>query len=541
MATVPIVTLLLFRRRGVHSLRVFAAPSPSVSSLIPSSMPSSFSSLSKPASLRASVSPPFQQRAFTHLIRGGSIPSLHTSSSLALPISSSSLSSTNDDNDKDNNNSNNGPTNPSPKSDIEVAAHHARNIVGPHLNVAQFCPGLSYVDTSALDQQQPNDGGKLHRVIFVLGGPGAGKGTQSERMVSKYGCVHLSVGELLRNEAARTDQGNGEGGGEGELIRKCLVEGKIVPVGVSLGLLKKAMDNACSSNNIDENDENKNGVVGRPIFLVDGFPRNFDNLAGWIDAGMHVNAASTIGVLFYECPVRTLEERILGRAEENAGDASGERRTDDNLESARRRFKTFEGETVPVVDALAMVKGAMSVVRIDATGTVEKVWEKGTKMAMDTFISNDVLTANVRLLRAILTEDALTYNELCPDDWSLRGCEVPLRSRSRHQSDGGKGGTEENAGDGHVATGAWDHEISDAKVEMIDGRNAVVSYDRRIIFHDGEEEEEKLETEITMFRETRVWSHGRRGWMCVHFSRIVLSSSSSSLPVSSPTSIDGIL
>jgi UMP-CMP kinase len=94
-------------------------------------------------------------------------------------------------------------------------------------------------------------------VIFVLGGPGSGKGTQSERLSSTFGYVHLSAGELLRQERESSSP-------EGALIEEYLREGRIVPVELSLGLLKKAMV-----------------ASGATRFLIDGFPRNQDNLEGW--------------------------------------------------------------------------------------------------------------------------------------------------------------------------------------------------------------------------------------------------------------------
>jgi len=105
-------------------------------------------------------------------------------------------------------------------------------------------------------------------------------------------------------------------------------------------------------------------------------------------------------------------------------------------------------------------------------------------MALDRLLSNAVLIVNVRLFRVILMEDALSYNELCSNDWSLRRCAVSLYSRSYYPPDDREGGVEDNFSDEHIASDYWDwdNEISDAKVEIVDGRNAVVSYDRHIIF-----------------------------------------------------------
>lgn len=73
------------------------------------------------------------------------------------------------------------------------------------------------------------------RVLFVLGGPGAGKGTQCALLASEYGFVHLSAGDLLREERLR-------GGPQAELIESTIREGKIVPVEITVRLIKAAMD-----------------------------------------------------------------------------------------------------------------------------------------------------------------------------------------------------------------------------------------------------------------------------------------------------------
>lgn len=97
-------------------------------------------------------------------------------------------------------------------------------------------------------------------VIFVLGGPGAGKGTICKKVFKKYGYVHLSAGDLLREERNRSDSEYGN------LIETHIKEGTIVPVKITCSLLERAMVNSDSPNK---------------RFLIDGFPRNEDNLTGW--------------------------------------------------------------------------------------------------------------------------------------------------------------------------------------------------------------------------------------------------------------------
>ncbi|CCF42554.1 adenylate kinase isoenzyme 1, partial [Colletotrichum higginsianum] len=76
-------------------------------------------------------------------------------------------------------------------------------------------------------------------VLFVLGGPGAGKGTQCARLVSDYGFTHLSAGDLLRAEQDRP------GSQFGQLIKDYIKDGLIVPMEVTVQLLEKAMTEIC--------------------------------------------------------------------------------------------------------------------------------------------------------------------------------------------------------------------------------------------------------------------------------------------------------
>lgn len=73
------------------------------------------------------------------------------------------------------------------------------------------------------------------KIVFVLGAPGAGKGTQCSKIVEEFGFVHLSAGDLLREERKRS-------GSLGELIEDCITNGKIVPVEVTCSLLENAIN-----------------------------------------------------------------------------------------------------------------------------------------------------------------------------------------------------------------------------------------------------------------------------------------------------------
>lgn len=183
---------------------------------------------------------------------------------------------------------------------------------------------------------------KMHpKVVFVLGQPGAGKGTQCQRIVQNFGYVHLSAGDLLREERAKPDSEYGE------LIETYIREGKIVPVEITCSLIDKAIQKS-----------------GKDKFLVDGFPRNQNNLDGWTRTMS--DKVNLQFVLFFDCPLDVCAERCLSRG------AAGSGRSDDNLESLKKRFDTYLNETKPIIDhydKLNLVR------KIDATRNVEDVFK----------------------------------------------------------------------------------------------------------------------------------------------------------------------
>ncbi|KAI1428290.1 uridylate kinase [Xylaria sp. FL1777] len=208
-------------------------------------------------------------------------------------------------------------------------------------------------------------------VLFVLGGPGAGKGTQCERLVAAHGFTHLSAGDLLRAEQNR------EGSQYGELIKDYIKNGQIVPMEVTIALLENAMREAMSSAAADNNpttttttttttittstnnssppaDDEKKSTTLKGKFLIDGFPRKFDQAVKFEEA-----VCPARFVLFYDCPEEEMERRLLER-----GKTSG--RADDNAESIRKRFRTFVETSMPVVDYYEK-QGRVARVRADVS------------------------------------------------------------------------------------------------------------------------------------------------------------------------------
>lgn len=165
-----------------------------------------------------------------------------------------------------------------------------------------------------LPAPQPN-------IVFILGGPGAGKGTMCELAQIQLGWTHLSTGDLLRAELKA-------GGPTTALIQQYIDAGKLVPDEIVVGLLKSAMEKTIRH-------------TGNLNFLIDGFPRSFGNMDAW--HAVFGRAGEVPKMIYFECPLEVLTQRILGRAQ-----FSG--RSDDNVESLKLRFDTFKAETLPIVE-----------------------------------------------------------------------------------------------------------------------------------------------------------------------------------------------
>ncbi len=179
-------------------------------------------------------------------------------------------------------------------------------------------------------------------VVFVLGGPGAGKGTMCELAESQLGWTHLSTGDLLRAEQET-------GGPNAATIEEYVTAGKLVPNEIIVNLLKNAMETVTRT-------------TGKNNFLLDGFPRSLSNLDGWYE--IFGREAELPKMLYFECPFEVLEKRILGRAKYSG-------RSDDNIESVKQRFDTFKAETLPTVE---LFKSKGNCVEIDTSQSREAVY-----------------------------------------------------------------------------------------------------------------------------------------------------------------------
>jgi len=156
-------------------------------------------------------------------------------------------------------------------------------------------------------------------VVFVVGAPGSGKGTQCSLIQQRLGWAHLGAGDLLRAERQT-------GSKIGIQINDCIKAGQLVPSEVTCRLLLNGMQAAYNE-------------TGKTLFLLDGFPRSKGNADAWrAQAPQHFVKF----LLSFECPEEVLMGRLLDRAR-----TSG--RNDDNVETIRKRFATYEREEMPIV------------------------------------------------------------------------------------------------------------------------------------------------------------------------------------------------
>ena len=174
--------------------------------------------------------------------------------------------------------------------------------------------------------------------VIMLAPPGAGKGTQGERIASRYGVPHISSGDLFREEAARQTP-------IGERLRRYLEAGDLVPDDLVLSLIRDRIVAAA---------ETSGGYV------LDGFPRTLAQAEAAAEIGRETNMTAQ-AVLHLDAPAEVLTARVAGR---------GEHRADDTADIARHRLEVYAEYTKPLLD---YYRGRGIVIEIDASPSVDAV------------------------------------------------------------------------------------------------------------------------------------------------------------------------
>ena len=177
--------------------------------------------------------------------------------------------------------------------------------------------------------------------IILFGPPGAGKGTQAKMLCQKYNLLHISTGEILRDEIRQNNN-------LGKNVKEIIDSGKLVSDEVIIKMLNLAMVN----NKIDS-------LSG---YLFDGFPRNIEqaNLFSDLLDSLKIRIDC---ILLIEVDEPILLERILARKE-------SEDRSDDNKETLASRIQVYSKETEPLIEHYSLNH---VIKKIDGVGKISEV------------------------------------------------------------------------------------------------------------------------------------------------------------------------
>ncbi len=209
--------------------------------------------------------------------------------------------------------------------------------------------------------------------LILLGGPGAGKGTQAKFITEKFGIPQISTGDMLRAAVK-------EGTELGKEAKKFMDSGQLVPDEVIIGLVKER---------IQKPDCEKG-------FLFDGFPRTIPQAEAMKDAGVKIDYVVEIAVPDEEIIKRMSGRRVhlaSGRTYhviynppkvEGKDDETGEplvQREDDKEETVKKRLEVYHAQTEPLVDyykkwEASGDENAPKYVRVEGVGTVDEIKEK---------------------------------------------------------------------------------------------------------------------------------------------------------------------
>ncbi|QJD96919.1 adenylate kinase [Mucilaginibacter robiniae] len=177
--------------------------------------------------------------------------------------------------------------------------------------------------------------------LVLFGPPGAGKGTQSQKLIDKYNLIHLSTGDLLRYEIA-------QGTVLGIQAKQLMDQGILVPDEVVIGMI---------SNKLDSNPNAKG-------FIFDGFPRTVAQATA-LDTLLQGKQTSISGMIALEVEDAELEQRLLLRGKDSG------RPDDANPEVIQKRIREYNEKTAPVAEYYKQQSKFKSIYGI---GSIEEIF-----------------------------------------------------------------------------------------------------------------------------------------------------------------------
>ena len=207
----------------------------------------------------------------------------------------------------------------------------------------------------------------MKRLIF-LGAPGAGKGTQAQRLSETYSIPQISTGDILRQAVKDNTP-------LGEKAYTYMEQGKLVPDDIVIGIIDERL----------KADDCRNG------FILDGFPRTVPQ-AEALDQVLDQNGMLIDQAIYFEVPEDDLVKRLSGRrvcrscganyniyfnppVEDNVCEKCGGelfQRTDDQEDTIRNRLKVYREQTEPLI---GFYKGQNRLIRMDGSGAMETIFD----------------------------------------------------------------------------------------------------------------------------------------------------------------------
>lgn len=179
--------------------------------------------------------------------------------------------------------------------------------------------------------------------IVIFGGPGSGKGTQSDKLISHYNLFHISTGDVLRDHIRRgTDLGN--------TANSYISKGKLIPDDLMVSILEQVL--------IDNAQAVADGVI------FDGFPRTIPQ-AKALNEMLQKRDNKVNIVIGLEVPDEELTERLLKRGLESG-------RSDDNRETIAKRLEVYHSQTAPL-KAFYQNQGIYAAIK--GIGTIDSIFQ----------------------------------------------------------------------------------------------------------------------------------------------------------------------
>lgn len=179
--------------------------------------------------------------------------------------------------------------------------------------------------------------------IVIFGAPGSGKGTQSDKMIEKYGFGHISTGDVLRNEIKN-------GTALGKTAKGYIDNGQLIPDELMVDILAHVYDSFGSHHK---------GVI------FDGFPRTTPQ-AEALKKMLHERGHKIAAMIELAVPEEELMARLINRGKESG-------RSDDNEETIKKRLNVYHTQTAPLIDWYKK-EGVHH--HVEGLGTVEEIFAR---------------------------------------------------------------------------------------------------------------------------------------------------------------------